>query len=554
MRKFVLSVFLVCVFVVGITSSALAQTYSYTLPKETVDAYWNSDGTLTLDYVYTFTNDPSGPTIQYVDLGLPNNNYSESNITAAVNGNPVTDISASGYEGSGCCGVAIGLGQYAVPPGASGTFTAHISNISGVLYTDSQDSSYASAVFTPNYFGGNIHGNTDIIMTYHFPPGVQTTEPKWHSAPDGFPSTPVTGFDSDGRIIYVWENKNANGYTQYQFGASFPKSYVPSGAIVTPSSSINLSGLVGFLSSALIPILCIGGFAAIVVSGFVSDRRRKLQYLPPKISIEGHGIKRGLTAVEAAILLEQPLDKILTMILFSVVKKNAAEVVSREPLNIKVNEPVPEDLQPYEKDFLKAFATTDVVNRRQDLRVMMVNLVKNVSEKMKGFSRKETVAYYTDITNRAWQQVEAADTPEVKSQKYEEVMEWTMLDKDYGGRTQEVFRNVPIFIPTWWGRYDPGFGRVSSGHIGAPISGGGSRGLPGADFAASLATGVQTFSNKAIGNLTDFTSSITNTTNPAPKPSSSSYRGGGSSGGHGCACACACACAGCACACAGGGR
>jgi hypothetical protein len=41
----------------------------------------------------------------------------------------------------------------------------------------------------------------------------------------------------------------------------------------------------------------------------------------PKVSIEGHGIKRSLTAVEAAILLEQPMDKILTMILFGTIKK-----------------------------------------------------------------------------------------------------------------------------------------------------------------------------------------------------------------------------------------
>jgi hypothetical protein len=308
----------------------------------------------------------------------------------------------------------------------------------------------------------------------------------------------------------------------------------------------------GFIGSAFLPLLCIGGFIAIVASGLASDRRRKQQYLPPKILIEGHGIKRGLTAVEAAILLEQPLDKILTMVLFSVIKKSAAEVVTRDPLEIKVNQPVPEDLQPYEKDFLTAFATKDAVERRKGLRDMVVSLVKNVSEKMKGFSRKETIAYYTDITKRAWEQVEAADTPEVKSQKYEEVMEWTMLDKDYGDRTQEVFRNMPVFIPTWWGHYDPGFGRVATGHAGAPMPTGGSRGLPGADFAASLATGVQTFSTKAVGNLNDFTSSITNVTNPPPKPSSSSYKSSG--GGHSCVCACACACAGCACACAGGGR
>jgi hypothetical protein len=77
-----------------------------------------------------------------------------------------------------------------------------------------------------------------------------------------------------------------------------------------------------------------------------------MQYLPPKISIEGHGIKRGLTAVEAAILMEQPLDKVMTMILFGVIKKGAAQVTKRDPLEIQVNEPLPEKLHEYEKDFL----------------------------------------------------------------------------------------------------------------------------------------------------------------------------------------------------------
>jgi hypothetical protein len=360
--------------------------------------------------------------------------------------------------------------------------------------------------------------------------------------------------DSEGRIIYEWENQNANGHTQYIFGASFPKSYIPAGSIMTevppPSSSVNKGN---FISSALFPILCIGGFIAIVVSGLSSSRNRKLQYLPPKISIEGHGIKRGLTAVEAAILLEEPLDKIMTMILFSTIKKEAAEVVTRDPLEVKVTDPLPEGVQPYEKDFLEAFKTKDSVVRRKSMRDMVVNLVNNVSEKMKGFSRQETIAYYKEITKRAGEQVEAADTPEVKSAKYEEVMEWTMLDKNYGDRTQDVFRHSPVFIPTWWGHYDPSFGRGSVHTAGAPISVGGARSVPGADFAASMAAGVQTFSSKAVGNISDFTSSIAQTTNPPPKPSTSTYRSSGG-GGHSCACACACACAGCACACAGGGR
>jgi hypothetical protein len=189
---------------------------------------------------------------------------------------------------------------------------------------------------------------------------------------------------------------------------------------------------------------------------------------------------------------------------------------------------------------------------------MVIALVKSVGKKMKGFSRKETVAYYTDITKRAWAQVEAADTPEVKSQKYDEHMEWTMLDRDYDDRTRDVFRTGPVFVPVWWPRYDPGYGRSVSSAPRAPASSP-STGrstpsmptIPGSAFAGSVVTGVQGFSSKVVGNITDFTRGITNITNPPPKPPASSYsRSSGGGGGGGCACACA----GCACACAGGGR
>ena len=81
--------------------------------------------------------------------------------------------------------------------------------------------------------------------------------------------------------------------------------------------------------------------------------------------------------------------------------------------------------------------------------------------------------------------------------------------------------------------------------------------IPGSDFAASMVNGASTLAAGVIGDITGFTSAITNKTNPipiqtsSPKSGSGGIRGGGG-GGH--SCACACACAGCACACAGGGR
>ncbi len=85
----------------------------------------------------------------------------------------------------------------------------------------------------------------------------------------------------------------------------------------------------------------------------------------------------------------------------------------------------------------------------------MVDLVKAVQLKMKGFSLRETRDYYKAIMEKAWQEVEQASTPEVKSERYAESIEWTMLDRDFDDRTQRTFRTGPVFLPHWWGGFSP---------------------------------------------------------------------------------------------------
>jgi len=542
-------------------NSASAQDYYFQIPKLDVDAYWEEDGTLSLDYLFFFLNDPSGHSIEFVDLGLPNSNFSVENISADVEGNPVQYISEDEFQGEGSDGVAISLGNYSIPPGKSGSVHVYVQGIENVLYNDTQADDYASAVFSPAYFPGTSFGATDLTVTYHLPPGVQPEEPRWHTAPAGFPEEPDMGIDDQGRIYYRWRDQNANPSSRYEFGASFPKVYVPDSAVKS-----EISGVLSQIDiEALFPCICITVVILIIAASIFSSRKRKLQYLPPKITIEGHGIKRGLTAVEAAILLEQPLDKILTMILFSVIKKNGAKVVKTDPMELEILKPTPEDLHEYEVAFLDAFQK-DKTGRQKALQDTVIDLVKSVSQKMKGFSRKETIAYYRDIIEKAWNQVEKAETPEVKSESFDKVMEWTMLDKDYDDRTRDIFRQGPVIIPTWWGRYDPTYTRpIAPKTVSAPSTGkipstGGSSmpTLPGSAFAGSIVGGVQNFATSVVGNITDFTSRITQKTNPAPTTTSTkSWSSGSRSGGGGgssCACACACACAGCACACAGGGR
>jgi len=555
MMKRLFSLCLLLSFLLAIPSSALAQTYYFSLDKETVHVYWQDDGTLALDYLFVFTNSPSASPIEFIDVGVPTSNYSLSNISADVDGNPVDDIESSPYVENG---FAIGLGSYAIPAGKTGQVRVQIWGIENVLYTDDNDENYASAVFSPTWFDSEfVYGNTDLQITFHLPPGVKPDESRWHAAPSGdWQLEPVTNLDDGGRVTYTWFNTTANAHTQYKFGASFPKTAIPESAIYSPSfterSGIDPDTIYGFL--------CFGSFIAffvlIVWGSAASAHKRKMKYLPPKIRIEGHGIKRGLTAIEAAILMENPMDKIMTMILFAVVKKEAATVKSREPLKIDIEDPLPSNLRDYERKFLEAFQKPNKRDRTKKLSAMMTALIKSVQKKMKGFSHKETLKYYRHIMDKAWKQVEDAQTPEVRSEKYDEHMGWTMLDKDFDDRTRDVFRGGHVYVPIWWHRYDPSWGRSMkvAPKPSTPLPSGSSRSaptlphLPGSDFAASMVGGIESFASGVVSNITDFTGGITNKTNPIPKTSSGGSRSGGSS------CACACACAGCACACAGGGR
>ena len=559
LRLLTLCVLIIMMF--AMVSSVAAQSYSFNVVQETVQVYWNNDGTMALDYTFTFSNDPGGHVIDYVDVAMPNSNFDMSTASADANGHSL-EVSQSDYQGSGS-GFSVVMGSDAIQPGQIGSVHVSVGSITGVLYPSTESgktTTYASGEFAPAYFE-TAHGSNNLTVVFHLPVGVQPAESIYYPATGGWPCdvNPQTDLDGQSRVQFTWTCPSADGSTQYTFGMSFPKTYVPADAIVV-APAFDISGFISGVVNNSGGLCCVGFFILMFIVmpivGTINQRKRKLDYLPPKIQIEGHGIKRGLTAVEAGILMEQPLDKVMTMILFGLVKKNAATVITKDPLKLQAVNPPPADMHDYETDFLAAFADDTPANQRKGLQEMTVKLVNSVSEKMKGFSRKETVAYYQDIMERAWQQIEAAGTPEVKSQMYDESLEWTMLDKNYDDRTRRVFTG-PIFLPIWWGRYDPGFGSTASAGTKSmasmPASSGGrsSASIPGAAMAASVVTGVQGFSSHVIGDVKTFTSGVTNRTNPVPVAKSGGWSGGGGGGGH---CACACACAGCACACAGGGR
>lgn len=588
----IISLITVLMLIILPLSSVYAQSYRFKVTRYDVQAVIEADGTLTLFYEMDFENDPNGHAIDFVDLGMPNDNYQLSNISATINGTLVPELNHSSYVK----GAELALGEYQIPPGGTGTVQAKIVGITGVLFPYDQDrENYVNFQFMPNYFDSDADKsqNTDYTLSIVLPPDVGSDEGVYYY-PDRWPGEKdavATLTVEDKRVIYEWHATNANTHTKYLFGVAFPASAVPESSV---SSSKDLSQgqidntgsnsvqffpkLLGNICSSMKFLVPLG--IIILISIFSSKKqmqeteKRKLQYLKPTLSVEGHGIKRGLTAVEAAILLEESLDQVLTMILFGLLKKEAISVINQDPLVIETNSPLPEGLYDYETKFIEALGHEKKTSQRSALQILIVELIKSVEQKMKGFNAKDTKAYYKDIVQRAWSAVEGANTPEVKSAQFEHTLEWTMLDEDFSGRTTRTFMDTPVFIPRWWWRYDntyrpymssPVADTAGSGNMASSVPGLASSSsstsskpsfslpnIPGATFAASVISGGANMTKSIIGDSKAFTSQVTNRTNPIPKVTSSGS--GRFSGGGGSSCACACACAGCACACAGGGR
>jgi hypothetical protein len=613
----------------------LAQDYRFSVDEHISHVYINQDGSVDVEYWLTFTCQPGAHAIDIVDIGMPNGHYVLGSAVADINGEKLTDIKPSEVVKPG---VEVHLGGHSIQPSEQETLHFRI-NVSQMVYRDSEDADYASVEFSPTWFGSQyVTGTTHQEVHFHFPPGVTGDETKWHYRE-------FTSWDTvDDRLVLTWVNPNARGDQQTLYGVSFPKRsvdtvyspewaralatlrgfigflgfnvfgwivsllcfvaavYVLVQARVLPPIKIR-SGLAMMLSFAIGMILLICSIAppeeelwfcypllalalpvALVIWPIAAwiERRNRMNYLPPTMSIEGVGVKRGLTAVQASILLQMPLDRVLTMILFGLLKKGAVDITSQDPLRLERLDEDVKGLHDYEEWFMKAIASDGRVHESK-LQDAVVKLIRSVNNKMRGFSRKETVAYYQDIVSRAWQQVKEAETPEVKAQRFDDELEWVMLDRDFDERTEEVFQDESVPVPHWLGRHilvsdvshapqprpspAPSARQAASARETTPEGRAPLRlpTLPGATFANRLATQVEGMAAGLVSSVERFASGVTRQTNPPPvrKPlvlgweaeggSGGGWSGGGGGGGGG-GCACACACAGCACACAGGGR
>jgi hypothetical protein len=503
------------------------------------------DSSVNIHYAITFSPEAGSHPIDIVDIGMPNESYDIGTARASIAGIELRDIRNSEYVKPG---VEIHLGSSEIRPGQTGTLEFFI-KAGQMIYLDSDDSAFAALQFKSTWFDSKyVSGKArQIEIKINMPVGSNPELVKYHTFGRA-DYQPSETFFQDNRVSYIWRWIEQPATAPFVAGASFPKNLVAAVSAPVKKSLgkiffVMIAAFIGFLLS-LAPFWII---IMIVIFAVRASRKRLKDYLPPRIGIESGGIKRGLTPAEAGLLQELPLPQVLLLIIFGLLKKEMLVIkeISDKEFSFVCQKKEGLEALDYEKEFIAAVDADNRLNKSA-LHSLFTNMIKNLQNKMAGFSRRETNMFYQSIMNKAWDQVKNAPQEKLP-EELANSLEWLAMDNEYESKLSS-YTDDALFLPGrayYWYHHFP---QRTAGSAGAATTGK-SYGQTVTASASRFVESLKVFSATLVGDAVAFTSAITRVTNPPPVVSSS---GSGSHGGS--SCACACACAGCACACAGGGR
>jgi hypothetical protein len=595
-----------------IVPAASAQSYLFRVPEMRMQVYIQPDASAQIVYDITFEN--LGQPIDIVDVGLPHGGYDLNRMNASISGVQLPDIRVSEYIDTG---VEIHLYDQTIPAGQ--TATLHFeAMMPDMVYQDTTQDGYASMQITPTWFDKqSLTGTGTIWVLVHMLPEVQPDEVLYQDVP--FSDKVI--YQEHTVAVWQWENVQPTG--PLLVGVSFPQrgmthviqqslldlttkwlednpsvrwALVGASVLLLAIAFFRFSGGTGFslffiLAGGMVALLIVQPLSVLLalpgsVALFGLNERRlkgaKRRYLPAIAQVEGGGIKRGLTAPEAAIILELPLNKVLMLIIFGLLEKGIVRQVETDPLTVevmpeyaalKMNRDERRDhrlqvaqgmgvvLRAYEHAFIDSIEENPGKPvHKLPLSDPMKNLIVHTAERMKGFDLSDTQEYYRKIIARAMSEAKAIGQVPDLERYVDRHLQWLLLDDAY-----------PTVLATGRYHYRPIWVRpfASSDRLGIP--GGSMKSSPAApggktsfgDVAASFAGWTENTMGKMASAISPAAlqvkapSGIVNLSG-ADRVTGDIFKalttssGGSRSGGGGCACACAgCACA---CACAGGGR
>lgn len=510
----------------------------YSIDHEWCQLFINQDGTI--DLVYNITLSIQSGVAHAIDVGQPTSDFTVGKAVDQYDNQLQASDTSSGSQYQ----ATVTLSQ-PLTAGNSVWFTL-TTNVAGMITNDTSNPGNLGMEFAPEWMSVPIN---DVRVQIILPSGVTVNDVK--TLPDKFWNSTST---VDGNFAVFWQIPVLQPNERYIIGVSFPGRFLPN---YTPSSGGGFANL-----GQYIPLIIVFAVIAFIVIIIAISRAAKSTYAAPKVSMESLGARRGLTAVEASYLLGFKPTQIVTEILYSLLQKRAVWTESTKPsLKLRILPPfenktgsAENPLRYYEIDFLNSLKPDGTLDEEKLAHTVM-SLRDTTEQKLRGYSRNDTVDYYRKITAKAWTQVEQAGTVELASNAYDEQLLWLMLDPNQRARTETVFRDR-VFVPNpswfwWWYGYTTYHPHPTySPNVNVPAQSSTPPTIPGAEFANNIATAVENTSSNIVLNVEKFANSILP---PAPKASHEPARQGASCVCACHACACACACVSCACACAGGG-
>ncbi|MBU4386092.1 MAG: hypothetical protein KKH73_03765, partial [Actinobacteria bacterium] len=529
-----------------------SEKYLFEVPEEDVRVRINNDSSLDFWYKILFKNDPSADPIDIVDIGMPTPYYLPDECAASINGVTLTDIRASTVVSPG---VEVHLGDMAIPPGQEGTFEFHGKNPE-MVFGDTERQGYASVQFKNTWWDSEYaKGRTYLSFSIQFPPGVQNNETVYHGQAQPNRS------DVEGSIIFTWNVPDAKPTEGYLFGVSFPAAYVEGVYPEKPPpdyspvySGTTSSGSGGSRNIWMYGIFIVFGIVAALARSFESMRRvkgegGKAQYIAPAVGVEGAGPMKDLFPAEAAVLMNQELDRVAAIAYLEMIQKGLVSIAGTKPLSLARAQAAPESLPGDYGGFLVAISP-DGSLEPQALQLALTTLIRSVEDKARGFSHAETVKYYEDAADRAWIEVKSEADHNARMERFNQYLPFLLLDPGFNSKVREAFSAGGFPMQQWAIGLTRAAGTAGTG---VTTSADGGLTVQGVNFAESVAGGFRSIQDSVFTHVEDFKEDIVKEVNPREYRRiyrTRRYYGGYGGGGGGCACACA----GCACACAGGGR
>jgi hypothetical protein len=253
-------------------------------------------------------------------------------------------------------------------------------------------------------------------------------------------------------------------------GIWFSWRYAGRGRLVFLGVCLLLGAL--FTLSPLVQLIAFLPLAALILLSLSRPPASRPTYRPAQALIEGGGLKRGLTAAEAAVILEMPINRVLGVVILGLLRKGAVEIQAGNPLVAGVaplfqraGEPGPQEgarlrretaqaegivLHPYEDPFIEQIGTSpDVPLGKMNLAAPARALLRQTARRVRGHNLEETRTYYRKHLGRARHDVALkGDGPDAKK-THDQFFEWLVLDPEFA----ELYRD---FSPNWLKALDTG--------------------------------------------------------------------------------------------------